>query len=187
MPEGTILSSKQLLHLGKRTAIDQALSRLVKCGEVLRVQRGLFTLPIWTQFGVRPPAVCTVVENIAKLTGERVAINGANAANKLGLMTQVPTRYIFWTSGPSRHLTLGRQVVELKHVPSWQLSAPDSFAGEAFRALVFFGPREVREALHKIKLLLPKEELQKLFGLRANTPTWLATELSILAVSAADS
>ncbi|MBF9052141.1 hypothetical protein GTA62_19110 [Roseobacter sp. HKCCD9010] len=181
LPEGGTLSAKELLHLGERAAVDQALSRLVKRGELLRVRRGLFALPVKTRFGERAPSANTVVENIAKATGERVSISGAAAANILGLSTQNPACQVFWTSGPSRQLKLGAQAVELKHVPSWQLRAPNSRAGHAFRALAYFGQPEAREALNRIKPRLNEEERSELFELRANAPTWMAKELSALA------
>ncbi|MCY4008091.1 MAG: DUF6088 family protein [Rhodobacteraceae bacterium] len=184
LPEGATLSAKELLHFGARAAVDQALSRLVRRGELLRVRRGLFALPVKTRFGVRAPAATTVVENIAKATGEHVSISGAAAASILGLSTQNPARHVFWTSGPSRHLRLGAQEVELRHVPSWQLRLPNSRAGHAFRALAYFGQSEARATLNRIKPRLNEEERSELFGLRANAPTWMAKELSSLAVTA---
>ncbi len=181
LPEGATLSAKELLHLGERAAIDQALSRLVKRGELIRVRRGVFALPVQTRFGKRAPSVEAVVENLAKSTGERVSISGASAANMLGLSTQNPARQIYWTSGPSRHLKLGAQDVELKHVPSWQLRAPNSKAGHAFRALAYFGKEEAGLALGRLKPQLTKDERRELFSLRASAPTWMAKELSALA------
>ena len=175
LPEGATLSAKELLHLGERATIDQALSRLVK--------RGVFALPVQTRFGKRAPSVETVVENIAKSTGESVSVSGASAANLLGLSTQNPARQIYWTSGPSRHLKLGAQNVELKHVPSWQLRAPNSRAGHAFRALAYFGKTEAGQALRRIKLQLTEEERLELLSLRASAPTWMAKELSALAAA----
>ena len=40
MPEGGLLSPKELLHLGSRAAIDKTLSRLAQEGKLLRVSRG---------------------------------------------------------------------------------------------------------------------------------------------------
>lgn len=184
LPEGATLSARELLHLGERAAVDQALSRLVKRGELLRVRRGLFAAPVKTKFGDRAPSVSAVVESIARTTGERVSISGASAANILGLSTQNPARQIFWVSGRSRHLKLGAQEVELKHVPNWQLRAPNNKAGHAFRALAYFGKSEVRSALMRIRSQLDEEERHELFGLRANAPIWMAKELSTLAAPA---
>ena len=181
LPEGATLSARELLHLGERAAVDQALSRLVRRGELMRVKRGLFAQPVKTRFGSRAPSVEAVVEHIAKSTGERVSQSGASAANLLGISTQNPSRQVFWTSGPSRHLKLGAQSVELKHVPSWQLRAPNSRAGHAFRALAYFGKSEAAHALRRIKATLNEEEQRELLSLRASAPTWMAKELSALA------
>ncbi|MCY3996633.1 MAG: DUF6088 family protein [Rhodobacter sp.] len=181
LPEGTILSAKELLHLGERAAIDQALSRLAKRGELIRLRRGLFALPVKSRFGHRAPSAETVVESIAEATGEVVTESGATAANRLGLTTQNPTRQVYWTSGKSRKLQLGAQTVELRQVRSWQVLAPGRRAGSALRAMAWFGEAEAGPALMHIKSELTASEQRELLRMRRAMPTWLAKELSGLA------
>lgn len=140
LPEGTPLAAKALLHLGKRAAVDQALSRLARRGRLLRAGRGLYLRPVESKYGVRAPAAEKVVEAIAARRGEAIATSGAAAANALGLTTQVPVRPVYLTSGPSRKLKLGAQIVELRHAPRWQLTLAERAAGEALRALAWVGP-----------------------------------------------
>ena len=135
LPEATPIAAKAFLHLGNRAAVDQALSRLMCRGKLLRAGRGLYVRPIESRFGVRAPAVEQVVEAVAIQKGEVVAPSGAAAANALGLTTQVPVRSVYLTSGRSRKLTLGKQTVELRHAPRWQLALAGRPAGEAIRAL----------------------------------------------------
>src|SRR5688572_855035 len=92
LPEGTPLRAKELLHLGSRVAIDQALSRLVKSGRLLRAGRGLYVRPVETRFGARPPSVLKIIEALGVAKGETFVSSGAAAANALGLTTQVPVR-----------------------------------------------------------------------------------------------
>lgn len=54
LPEGTPVVAKELLHLGNRAAVDQALSRLVQRGSLLRASRGIYVLPIEGRFEARP-------------------------------------------------------------------------------------------------------------------------------------
>ncbi|MCY4259115.1 MAG: DUF6088 family protein [Rhodobacteraceae bacterium] len=183
LPEGATLSARECLHLGERAAIDQALSRLVKRGDLMRIRRGIFVLPIPSRFGKRPPSVAAVVASLARSTGERISINGASAANLLGLSTQNPTRYVYWTSGPDRVLTLGAQRVELKHVPNWKLCASESRAGHAFRALAYIGRVEAGRALRHIRPQLTDDEWLELLSLRANAPLWMAKEFSAFAAA----
>jgi len=181
LPEGTPVAAKELLHLGNRAAVDQALSRLVRRGSLMRAGRGIYIRPVESRFGTRPPMVSKVVEGIATQRGESVAPHGAAAANELGLTTQVPVREVYLTSGRSRRLKLGAQVIELRHVPAWQLVLPGRPAGAAIRALAWLGPKRTPEALRTLRGKLPPSELRALVGARGRLPTWMAQEVSALA------
>ena len=178
LPEGAALSAKELLHLGSRAALDQALSRLVRRGALMRAGRGAYVRPIETRFGVRAPSAEKVVEAIARLRGETVVSHGAAAANALGLTTQVPVRVVYLTSGRSRRLKLGAQIVEMKHAPGWQLIKAGQPAGEAVRALMWLGPVHARAALKILKQKLPESEFRALGATRNVLPGWLAEKVS---------
>ncbi len=158
LPEGGLLSPKEFLHLGSRAAIDQTLSRLAREGKLFRVGRGVYSLPVQGRFGVRPPSTEAVVEAIESTSGETVVASGAAEANALGLTTQVPTREVFLTSGPSRRLKLGNREVELKHGNRWQMLLGKRPAGKAIRALIWLGPEQAPMALEVLKNKLPSQE-----------------------------
>jgi hypothetical protein len=181
LPEGTPVVAKELLHLGSRVAVDQALSRLVRRETLIRAGWGIYVQPVASRFGVRPPMASKVVEAVAIQKGESVAPHGAAAANELGLTTQVPVREVYLTSGRSRRLKLGAQVIELRHVPAWQLVLPGRPAGAAIRALAWLGPKHAGEALRTIQQKLPASELEAVFSYRGRLPAWMAQEVSSLA------
>jgi hypothetical protein len=182
-PEGTLVSAREMLHLGKRAAVDQALSRLVKAGRLVRISRGTFLLPVAGRFGPRVPSAFELVGSMAGLRGEMVAPHGAVAANELGLTTQVPIRPIFLTSGRSRRLQVGGQSVEFRHAPGWQLLMPERPAGAALRALAWLGPMQAHEAVPELAHRLSKQEVEAMVGARSKLPTWVAQELSPLAAA----
>jgi len=121
--------------------VDQALSRLVRRASLMRAGRGIYIRPVESRFGTRPPAASKVIEGIAAQRGESMVPHGAAAANELSLTTQVPVREVYLTSGPSRRLKLGAQVIEIRHVPAWQLVLPGRPSGAAIRALAWLGPK----------------------------------------------
>lgn len=174
LPEGAPLAAKGLLHLGSRAAVDQALSRLTERGKLIRAGRGVYLRPVQTRFGRRSPSVEQAVEALAQQRGEVIVPNGAAAANALGLTTQVPVRAVYLTSGRSRTLTMGKQSVELRHAPHWQLSLAGKPAGQAVRALAWLGPEEADGALRKLKTKLPSAALVELVMAAPQFPTWLA-------------
>lgn len=180
LPEGTPLAAKELLHLGSRAAVDQVLSRLVGRGTLLRAGRGIYVLPVESRFGTRAPTTIKMVEGLATQRGETIVPHGASAANALGLTTQVPMRAVYLTSGRSRQLKLGAQMVEFRHAPIWQLVLPGRAAGDIVRALAWLGPEKAGEAIRKLSAKLPASDLKEVASARARLPTWMAQEVSAL-------
>jgi len=174
LPEGGVLSPKEFLHLGSRVAVDQAFSRLVKAGKLLRVARGTYVAPVCSRFGTRAPAPQKVVKAMAGQSGEIVAPHGASAANALGLTQQIPIREVYLTSGRTRKLKLGRSEVLVKHAPRWMFALGTGPAGAAVRALAWMGPTHAGESLAALRRTLPRTEWRALTTTRAALPSWMA-------------
>lgn len=178
MPEGGLLSPKEFLHLGSRAAVDKTLSRLAQEGQLMRVSRGAYVAPCQGRFGARPPSTESVMLAIEASGGETVVANGAAEANALGLTTQVPTREVFITSGPSRKLQLGNRCVELKHGNRWQLLLGKRPAGMAIRALDWLGPEAAPAAIKQLRTKLSEPEWAAVRSARAMLPSWMAKVVS---------
>lgn len=183
-PEGTVLCANALLHLGTRAAVDQALSRLARRGELMRICQGIYVQPVQFRFGLRPPSIGKVLASLSTFWGEPIVPCGALAANAFGLTTQVPMRLVYLTSGPDRKLTFGRLIVEMRHAPRWQLVAPHRPAGDAVRALSWLDPSEVAEGLRTIRSRLSPEDFLQLAELRAAMPSWMAESVSAMVADA---
>lgn len=171
LPEGTPISAKMLLGLGSRAAVDQALSRLNRRGQLMRMGRGMYVLPVNSRFGKRAPSTEKVIEAFASQRGEVVVPSAATAANALGLTTQVPVRPIYLTSGRNRRFTLGKLNVQLKHAPHWQLG--QGHEGEVVRALVWAGPERAKETLANLSFKMPHSELKHIVQNGPNLPSWM--------------
>ncbi len=180
LPEGAPISAKRFLHLGRRAAVDQALSRLARRGHLLRAGRGLYLRPVETRFGMSNPSVELALQAIEAETGEIITPHGAAAANMLGLTTQVPARAVYLTSGRSRRLALGAQTIELQHAPRWQLALAGRPAGDVIRALAWLGPRRGATLAPQIGGALSARSLQELSAARGRLPTWMAEQVSQL-------
>ena len=178
LPEATPLCPGALLHLGKRAAVDQALSRLARSGKLMRIWHGVYMRPIETRFGRCAPQVGQAIEALSALWGETIVPCGGAAANHLGLTTQNPVREVYLASGRSRRLRFGGFTVELRHAPRWQLTAPHRRAGEVIRALAWLGPEEIEDNLEAVLPALSEEELDELSAARAIMPNWMAEPVS---------
>jgi hypothetical protein len=105
-------------------------------------------------------------------------LQGAAAANELGLTQQVPIRDVYVTAGRARTFRVGKVMVPVIHVPAWQLSLGRSGAGAAVRALEWLGPSHAGEALVRLKKTLPKEERQVLAAFRGALPFWMGQAIT---------
>jgi hypothetical protein len=114
---GRVFISKDFLDLGTRPAVDQAITRLVRSGQLRRVARGLFDRPRFSQLLKvhLAPDVDSVADAVARQTGSRLIPDGATAANRLGLSTQVPAKFSYLTDGRSRQIKVGNVQIDLKH------------------------------------------------------------------------
>jgi len=113
--------------------------------------------------------------------GEVIVSSGAAAANSLGLTTQVPVRSVYLTSGRTRKMSLGKQIIELRHAPRWQLTMPHRLAGQAVRALAWLGPERAESALQSLKRKLPPAAFSELVAAAPQFPTWLARSVGKVA------
>lgn len=125
LPERGVLSPQEFLHLGIRSAVDRAFSRLARAGKRLRGTRGVQATTASSRFGSHPSAPAKVVQAATEQSDEISGPHGASAANALGLTPQVPTRENHLTSGCTRKLKLGCSNALIKHAPRWMLALGD--------------------------------------------------------------
>lgn len=178
LAEGTPVSNRTFLDLGTKPAIRNALLRLLRSHKLLRVGRGIYVMPVVSRFGSSAPSAHRFIEELSKQSGEDIVSSGATTANALGLTTQVPVQMVYWTSGRSRKLNLGKLVLHLEHVASWQLALSKEPAGEIVRALAWAGPEQVHTVLKEIEGKVPRTDVIKVAQYASRFPRWLADALN---------
>ena len=146
--------------------MSRALSRLARSERLMRIYRGVYMRPIETRFGLRAPRREKALAALSKLWDATIVPNGGDAANWLGLTTQNAVRSVYLTSGPDRLLYFGAHRVELRHAPSWQLTAPNRNAGTVIRAVAWLAPNQVEESLDAVLPTLSGEDLCELLAAR---------------------
>ncbi|MDO5623142.1 MAG: DUF6088 family protein [Pseudomonadota bacterium] len=101
---------------GSRDAVDKTLQRLVRDGELRRIDRGLYDRPTMNGLTNRPssPDYRAVVDAIARRDQLRLLVDGMTAANDLGLTDAVPARVTIHTDARRRSVKLENLVIEFK-------------------------------------------------------------------------
>ena len=182
---GSVFTPSDFLTVAARSSVDQALSRLVKGGQLRRLARGLYDFPkLHPKLGALSPAPDDVAHALARETGSQVQISGARAANALGLSTQVPAQSTYLTDGPSRRVVLGKRIVDLRHASPKHLIAPGSPAGTVVQALRHVGPVRAADVAQVAAHRLSANDKKTLASTALQAPAWMRPTLVSIAHAA---
>ncbi len=127
--KGWSFSPKDFTDLGSRRAIDTSLHRLHADGIIRRTMRGIYDYPDIGKLTQKPlnPDIWSVTQTIARKNGWKIVPSGETAMNALGLSTQVPGKYVFFTDGKNMEYRLGNRTITFrKRTPKDLQTANDS-------------------------------------------------------------
>lgn len=164
---GSVFFGEDFRTMARPEAVRQALSRLARAGTIRRIGTGLYHYPAINEKlgGELPPATDTVAQAIARRTGSRVVATGAQAANLLGLSTQVPAKPIYLTNGSSRSVAVGNQSIAFRHVGPRRMGVRNDISVMVFEALRYIGRTNVTDQVAaRLRSSLPhaaKAELRR--------------------------
>jgi Family of unknown function (DUF6088) len=107
---------QDFLDLGSREAVDQALHRLNRGGDIRRIARGLYDKPQANSLTGQPtlPDPRAVVDALARRDQARILVDGMTAANDLGLSDAVPARIVVHTDARLKPIKLGKLQIDFK-------------------------------------------------------------------------
>ncbi len=171
------------LDLGSRQAVDIALHRLAKKGEIRRLARGVYDFPKrHPVLGLLSPSADTIAQALAGRDQTRLQPAGAYAANVLGLSEQVPAKAVFLTDGPSRTVKIGSMTIQLRRTTPRNMAAAGRVSGLVIHALRELGePHITPERINHLKRTLPLDKRRQLLKDLKLAPAWMHQILRELA------
>ena len=143
--EGKAFSAKDFLDIASRTTIDVTLASLTESGKIRRIRRGLYDMPKVNPSlgGKLSPDIDEAARAIARRQRWKIVPDGAWAANLLGLSTQVPSKIIYLTDGPTNEVLIGRRTIQFKHARPKALAGPEGKSALVVQALRYLGKDNV--------------------------------------------
>lgn len=163
MKKGKPFVRSILAENGSRSALDKALSMMVKAGQLERITRGVYMRPKASKYtGTVKPSPIVVMQIIAKANDEKIQIHGSEAVRMLGLSTQMQMLPTFYTSGRTRVIRVGNAKVRLRHACDRRLQFAGTRLGIVVSALYYIGSKGLTDqVLEKlIRHLNEREKLQ---------------------------
>ena len=183
---GMVFIPKDFLDLGGRAAVDQALSRLARRGTIRRIGRGIYDYPrVSPRLGALSPRLDVVAQAAARRTDSRLQVSGAQAANALGVSTQVPARLAYFTDGASRRIQVGGQTITLRHAAPSRMAGAGTMAGVVLQALRYLGQDGVdQRVVRVIADRLSSDDLRSLRQAAVHAPDWVRPVVDQIAMAA---
>jgi predicted transcriptional regulator of viral defense system len=173
--KGWVFTPSHFLDLGNRAAVDQALSRLVRSGDIRRLARGLYDYPKnHPDFGKVPPSVDCVAAALAEKDNLKIQPSGAYAANLLGLSDQVPAKVVFLTDGSTRVVEIGNWHIKFKKTTPKNMATAGRVSGLVIQALRYMKQRNIDDKITNIlKRKLSVEDKEQLISDIRYAPAWI--------------
>lgn len=173
--KGWVFAPSHFLDLGNRAAIDQALSRLVRSGDIRRLTRGLYDYPRkHPTIGDVPAGVDRIAAALAEKDNLKIQPSGAYAANLLGLSDQVPAKIVFLTDGSARMVQVGNWHIKLKKTTPKNMATAGRMSGLVIQALRYIKQENIDDKIiKKLKGKLSVENKEQLMSDLRYAPAWI--------------
>ncbi|MFZ4414866.1 MAG: DUF6088 family protein [Bacteroidales bacterium] len=172
---GVLFFSDSFIAFGSPDAVRQALARLVKAGELLRVATGIYVRPqVDNIVGKLTPGIEEIARAIAKRDKARIIPTGIYALNRLGLSAQVPMNVVYLTDGTTRKIKIGKRSITFKKTSPKNLAAVGEISSLVIQALRTIGKDKATDTeIKKIQQLLKKEKSTRLQHDIRLAPAWI--------------
>lgn len=111
------------LDLAGRDAVDKSLQRLVKWGELRRIDRGLYDKPHFNSLTRQDsvPEPRAVIDAVARRDKIRVLVDGMTAANDLGFTNAVPAKIVVHSEARPKSIKLDNLTITFKQTAASKL------------------------------------------------------------------
>lgn len=114
---GGVFTPKDFLDLASHDAVRKALGRFTDEGTIRRLMRGVYDYPAFSTLLNAPasPDPDAMARAIARAHGWTILPAGETALNLLGLSTQVPAQWQYFSDGPSKTFEWQGGTLVFKH------------------------------------------------------------------------
>ena len=183
MIPGTVFVPSDLFDIASIDNANTVLSRMAKSGEILRVMRGIYAKPLYSELLGRYvlPSPEEVAYAIARSNKWTISPSGDTALNRLGLDTQVPAMYEYVSSGPYKQYGYGKFTITMKHRANRDLIECSPLTCLIIQALKALGKDSADRTLaERLAERLSPEEISEFYEETRNATAWVFSFAKLL-------
>jgi hypothetical protein len=173
---GWCFTRRDFLDIASPEAVDVTLHRLNGEGMIARALRGVYYYPKYSKLLniFLSPDVDQVANAIAGKFNWEIQPTGDTALNILRLSNQVPGRYVYLSTGPSKKYKIGNTDLIFKKTALKNSGFRHKKSSIVFQALKALGEKNVSpHTIDSIRALLTLDERKKILKDTEKTTAWV--------------
>jgi len=171
--DDALITSRDLLKFGYRSAVDQSVYRLIKDEVITRVARGVFI-----KFGAIIPTAAKIAVCKAKAFGKTIVKHGKTIAQNCGLLPNECEDFedIFQVNGSSSSFAAQTGRIFFSKVCGKAVHNGDAPVGQLIRMLCFIGEVHGHERTYSLLRQLRAGILEIVLDNACWMPSWLSDQ-----------
>ena len=171
-----VFTINDIIDLGSYDNLRKILERMTKSGILRRLIRGVYEIPKYNKtFNmIAPPSIDEIAKALARNFNWDIYPSGNYALNILGVSTQIPSKYIYISSGPNRKYEYQGNIIVFKHATLKETNSFSYITNIVIQAFKELGKDNITDDI--IKLICQKfssDEINLICEEAKKTTIWI--------------
>lgn len=172
----SVFTINDIIDLGSYDNLRKILERMTKSGILRRLIRGVYEIPKYNKtFNmIAPPSIDEIAKALARNFNWDIYPSGNYALNILGVSTQIPSKYIYISSGPNRKYEYEGNIIVFKHATLKETNSFSYITNIVIQAFKELGKDNITDDI--IKLICQKfssDEIKLICEEAKKTTIWI--------------
>jgi hypothetical protein len=175
-PDGFVFMVGDFLDLMPSDSARQCLHRLEKEGSIRKIIHGVYDKPRMSAIlkTMASPDIDAVAKSLAKNFKWNITPGGGAALNILGISTQVPANWLYYSNGPYRQYRLEGNLLRFAHRSEKVTSGYQGLTLLVITALKELGRERCDgQVIEQLRKRLTEEDKARLLKESRGTATWI--------------
>lgn len=182
---GSAFTPKDFLDIASHETVRKNLSRLVSDGKIRRLMRGVYDYPAFSAMFNAPsaPDPDALARAIARANGWTIHPTGETALNLLGLSTQVPAQWTYFSNGQTKSYKWQGGSLRFKHRTGKEAANLSRKTELVVQSLKTLGNQQVNNSvINQIKSILTVKERKRALKESKYAASWIYEVIKRIAV-----
>lgn len=148
----SVFTANDIIDLTSYDNLRKSLERMTKAGSLKRLIRGVYEIPKYNKTfnTIAAPSIDEIAKALARNFNWDIYPSGNYALNILGISTQIPSKYIYISSGPYREYEYEGNIIVFKHATLKETNSFSYITNIVIQALKELGKDNITDEIIKI-------------------------------------